>query len=436
MAVPSAAEHRRDESTSGVTRGSGRRHSMVVTRTRIASIRARLRAVLVGVALVVSACSATSAPMSESTTVPPEDLTTTSLRTDPGGAVADTVGTQDTITRDTTTTTMASSPFTGGEASVLGPNGDGWNDNFPVPGPVIESDGTLYFFYTGHTYAAPNLQRGQVGYATSVDGVDWAFPDIEPLFDGSQLAWSGASVYPTSGMILDDGTWALWFSTVPRAFSIRGGSIGRATAPGPDGPWVVDPEPILEPGGEGTWFEKGVNVPSVVRTDDGFRMYFDGHGNDIDSEPDRAIGMMTSEDGETWVMYDDPSTGGILEGSDPVFAPGAPDTWDAARVMAPQVVEVPGGFVMVYLSSWRRADRPGFLQDVGYATSSDGITWRRADTNPLIGNRGTIAFITLSSVARIGDRIHVYYDIAGNAAGTSSFVVLRTADMEDLTIES
>lgn len=366
--------------------------------------------------------------------MPPEDLTTTSLRTDPGGTSVDPDSGTPSTTESATVTTEPepASPFLGGEASVLGPNGDGWNDNFPVPGPVIEFEGTRYLFYTGHSFDAPNLERGRVGLATSSDGVDWAFLDTEFLFDGSELEWTGATIYPTSGMVMDDGTWTLWFSTVPRAFSIRGGSIGRATAPEPGGPWSVDPEPILTPGGEGTWYAKGVNSPSVVRTGDGFRMYFDGHVDDLDSERDRAIGMMTSIDGETWTMHDDPSTGGIYDGSDPVFTPGGPDAWDASRVLAPQVVALDDGWLMTYLSSWRRPDRPGFLHDLGYATSADGITWERADSNPIIGNRGTIAFITLASTARFGDRIHLYYDIAGSASSTSSYVVLRTAEVSQL----
>lgn len=388
---------------------------------------------MAGVVLITSACSTTSTPIDGTISEPPEDLTTTSLRTDPGGTEVD-PSTTSVTAGETTSTTEADpgSPFVGGDVSVIGPNGDGWNDNFPVPGPVIEHDGILHMFYTGHTFASPNLERGRVGLATSADGNDWAFLDPEPLFDGSELPWTGASIYPTTGLVADDGTWILWFSTVPRSFSVRGGSIGRATAPGPAGPWTVDPEPVLTPGGEGTWYAKGVNAPSVVRTADGYHLYFDGHIDDIDSEPDRAIGLLTSSDGIVWEMHDDPTTGGIYEGSDPVFTHGPDGAWDAARVMAPQVVATDDGFALAYLSSWRRADRPGFLQDLGYATSDDGITWQRAATNPIIGNRGTIAFITLPSAVVVGDRLHLYYDVAGNAAGTSSFIVRREAKLAEL----
>jgi len=68
-----------------------------------------------------------------------------------------------------------------------------------------------------------------------------------------------------------------------------------------------------------------------------------------------------------------------------------------------------------------------------YAESDDGITWRRGDTNPVLGNRGAIAFITsISAAAAVDGTVRVYYDIAGNAAASSNVIAMRTATLEDL----
>lgn len=394
------------------------------------SNRAAPLAALLALTIVLAACDTASPSTIGSTTTPSVNLTATSLRTEPGGASDDPTTT--TVIQTTTTEPEPASPFVGSDAVVLGPNGDGWNDNFVVPGPVIEDDGVLYMFYVGHTFTSPNLERGRVGVATSADGLDWAVLNPDPLFDGSDLDWTDAAVYPSSGMVMDDGTWVLWFSTVPRGFSLRAGKIGRATAPGPDGPWTLDPDPILGPGGEGTWYEKGVGHPSVVFVDGEYRMYFDGHVDDLDSTADRAISFMTSDDAVAWELYDDPETDGIYEGSDPVFFPGEEGSWDAARVMTPTVIALDDQWLMTYMSTWRRTDRPGFLPDLGYATSSDGISWQRADTNPLLDNTGAVSFITSTIAADHDGAVYLYYDIYGNAAASASYLVAKVAPIGSL----
>ncbi len=296
-----------------------------------------------------------------------------------------------------------------------------WNDAFIVPGPVVEHDEVYYMFYTGHTFEGAGVDRGHVGYLTSPDGTDWAFGDEEPLFDGADLDWGEGAVYPSSAMVLDDGTWALWFTTTLTQFSTRGRSIGRATAPGPDGPWVIDPDPVLTGGGEGTWYERGVMHASVVRTGTEWRMYFDGYRQDVDSEADRAISFATSTDGVTWELYDDPATGGIYDGSDPVLFPGESGAWDAARVAMPSVVATEDGYVMTYQSSWR-LPTPGFLTDFGYATSDDGISWERGVQNPLLGNDGELGFITYGTASLVEDQVMLYFDGASAITSPSSTI--------------
>ena len=221
--------------------------------------RTNIGVLIVAGVLLLGACDTASSSTVGSTATPPVELTTTSLRTDAGGASDD----PDTTSQDTTTTAPAqpSTPFVGGEEPIFGARTFDWAANFVVPGPIVEHEGLLHMFYVGHALERPNLTRGQVGLATSADGVDWAFMNDQPLFDGTDVAWSEAGVYPTSALVLDDGTWAIWFSVIPRAFSLRAVVIGRATAPGPEGPWTIDPEPTLTGGGEGTWNAKGVTHP-------------------------------------------------------------------------------------------------------------------------------------------------------------------------------
>jgi len=58
----------------------------------------------------------------------------------------------------------------------------------------------------------------------------------------------------------------------------------------------VDPKPVLEPGSKGSWDEVRVDTPSVVKTDDGYAMYYAG----ASADGVIMIGMATSSDGITW----------------------------------------------------------------------------------------------------------------------------------------
>lgn len=384
------------------------------------------RILMAALLLVATACSTTVSPVTGSSTVPSGELTTTSLREDPGGTSTDPEPEP-----TSTTLTAPEGPFTLREKGLFRDGTEPWNDAFIVPGPIVEFEGIHHMFVTAHGWDGPNVDRGHVGVITSPDGLDWYLGDETPLFDGAEYEWTLGAIYPTSAHILDDGTWAVWFSTVPTTFSTRGRSIGRATAPGPNGPWTVDPEPVLGPGGEGSWFETGVMHASVVQNGEEWRMYFDGYIKDTDADADRSIGMATSTDGIAWELYDDPSTSGIYEGSDPVFIPGPPGTWDEFRVRSPSVIRLDDHYVMTYLSSFRWS-RPGLLTDFGYATSTDGLNWVRSDQGPMLDNDGTIGYVTDGNAAAIGDKIMLYFDGSPTITSPSTTIYAIIASIEDL----
>jgi len=306
-----------------------------------------------------------------------------------------------------------------GAVFAAGP--ENWHGAFVTPGPVVDHEGVYYMFYTGHMLEAAGVDRGAVGYVTSPDGIFWSFENPNPLFDADEQEWGEAAIQASSAMVLEDGTWVVWFTALPRAFGTRGAAIGRATAPTVDGPWTVDDVPVLLPGGEGTWNEKIVMHPSVVRVGEEWRMYFDGAIDDLDSDRDRAIGMATSTDGLTWTLFNDPATGGLYELSDPVFFHGADGSWDEFRVLGPSVVQVDGGFVMTYMSTWRlQPAGSGFRSDFGYATSADGITWARSGSNPLIPNKGEFGFITNGFASTVEGQIVLYFDGASSITAPTS----------------
>ncbi len=260
-------------------------------------------------------------------------------------------------------------PF--GDGPVV-PNGapGSFDSQFTDPGAAVFHDGLFHMFHNGFTgWPAPV----GIAYSTSPDGYEWTRVQEEPVFRGDDLEYAGLTVLASSALVEADGTWVLYFYTWDaRIWPNSSSSIGRATAPDPLGPWTADPQPVLLPGSEGTWDELAVRTPSVIRTEDGYVMFYAG----VSAGADQAmIGMATSADGVSWTKYDDAATtDALFAESDPVFRPGEEGAWDAGNVEHPRVALVDGRYVMVY-SGKARLNVPSVL---GYATSEDGVSWQRA----------------------------------------------------------
>lgn len=251
-----------------------------------------------------------------------------------------------------------------------------WNAVYTDPGAVLYHDGLFHMFYNGFNgWPAPV----QIGYATSPDGLHWTKQGDDPVLKTAQVDYAGVAALASSAIVLDDGSWALYFYTWENYGALLDGKgrIGRATAPKPTGPWTVDKKPVLEVGSAGAWDEQRVDAPSVLRAEKGFVMYYAG----INTSGTQSIGMATSPDGLTWTKYNDPATTDTqFAESDPVFQKGEANAWDASRVHQPRVDKTPDGWVMLYRTIVPR--QPATI-GLGIATSADGIHWIPSKANPI-----------------------------------------------------
>jgi predicted GH43/DUF377 family glycosyl hydrolase len=247
-----------------------------------------------------------------------------------------------------------------------------WYETFTDPGAVVYHDGAFHMFHNGFNgWPAPV----GIAYSRSEDGENWSLVQEDPVFVGDDLDYVGLTVLASSALVEDDGTWVLYFYTWDQRTWPAPTKIGRATAPEPTGPWTADPEPLLSQGGEGEWDEYAVRVPSVIKTDDGYVMFYTGY-----TRTAGMIGMAASPDGITWTKYDDPSSiEAPFAESDPVFVSGEDGAWDENHVLQPRVVASPEGFVMLYSSG---AAVNGSGSKLGYAVSEDGIHWEHV-TEPI-----------------------------------------------------
>jgi hypothetical protein len=137
------------------------------------------------------------------------------------------------------------------------------------------------------------------------------------------------------------------------------------------------------------WEQRGVvledssanhcNDPSVVEANGTLFMFYTRAGSGVTDE----VAVATSSNGEHW----------DLRGT--ALAPGQPGAWDSLSVGRPSVLYTDGVFRMWYDG---RKDLPPNAPDskapksstsqrrIGYATSRDGIHWERHGSNPIYDN--------------------------------------------------
>src|SRR5262245_29141901 len=87
----------------------------------------------------------------------------------------------------------------------------GWDGRYIDPGAIIAYQGTLHMFYNGiNGYPAPV----GIGYATSTDGEHWTRKSAEPVLTSQQVPYAGVTIFVTTGLVTETGTWALYFYTI------------------------------------------------------------------------------------------------------------------------------------------------------------------------------------------------------------------------------
>src|SRR5262245_13824076 len=116
---------------------------------------------------------------------------------------------------------------------------------FVNPGAIIEARGTLHMFANAFSVWPGAMD---IVHLTSTDGMTWTAGSKRPALTERDVPFADPGMDVSTGFVAQDGTWVLLIESVS---VVDPWVIGRATAPGPDGPWTVDPKPVLEPGATG-----------------------------------------------------------------------------------------------------------------------------------------------------------------------------------------
>jgi hypothetical protein len=151
-------------------------------------------------------------------------------------------------------------------------------------------------------------------------------------------------------------------------------AIGAATQSGTD-PWAPDAgNPVLEAGTSGAWDDAGVKDPCLLRVGGQWVMYYSGY----DGSSFR-IGRATATDlAGPWTKY----------GSNPVLDLGAGGAFDDLGVSFPTVLYEPDDTGREW-KMWYAGTESAGLASIGYAYSSDGLSWTKHGQVIDVGAGGT-----------------------------------------------
>jgi predicted GH43/DUF377 family glycosyl hydrolase len=208
-----------------------------------------------------------------------------------------------------------------GSAPVFdaGPSG-AWDAKISFPA-VIKDGGVYKMWYTGLDAA----NYGQIGYATSPDGLAWTRYAGNPVLSfGAGSSWD-AEYVGAANVVKAGGMYHLWYRG-----GVTGG-IGYATSP--DGiAWTKSAANPVLASGSGGW-DDSVYSPRVVFDGAGYHLWYSG----CDPSGDLCqVGYATSADGAHWTRR------GM------VLPPGAAGAWDAGGVDHAAVMLVGDAFKLWY----------------------------------------------------------------------------------------
>ncbi len=248
---------------------------------------------------------------------------------------------------------------------------------------VIKHDGGFYMFYTGSSDRSESPLG--IGLATSTDGIHWTAHEGNPILEPDGTGYDAMCI--SGGVPIFDGNqWVLYFAANSTPCEGTGRHIGRATADNPSGTWVSDPEAILEAGAPGEWDAGFIMPHAVIRTDDGYVMFYSG-GEEYLLPLPRLIGMATSPDGVVWTKHNDPATTEPpYADSDPLIEINDDGTESYLQTWAIDILKTPTGWEMFFSAACPKntVTAPTGPKMIFYGTSEDGIHWKTY-RNPEMG---------------------------------------------------
>ena len=242
----------------------------------------------------------------------------------------------------------------------------------------------------------------------------WTKDARNPILSGVVGTWNKHVFNPSVLYNADSARYEMWFNSSPGEQGlpyIHPWSVGFATSK--DGiKWTIYPSVVLSPGA-GSWDQHSIFPPEVIRENGQYKMWYVSYK---DAATPNGLGYATSPDGIHWMKYP----------GNPIFGPGTA-AWEAGGPECVQVMPVHGGYKMWYAGY----DAAYAVRRIGYATSVDGITWKRDTVNSPILVPGALSqwdsrIVTHPTVLHLGNTYYMWY-VGQNTSGTIDATGLATS---------
>jgi hypothetical protein len=218
---------------------------------------------------------------------------------------------------------------------------------FDVTGQSTTS--TYNMLYGGYS---PITGHEQSGYAVSIDGIHWLKASKDPILPLGPEEFDNDHASCIHPVKISDNLYYGYYGACCYNESTRW-QVGFATSPNGLIWTKGTPNPVLTVGPPGSWDDNESTNMFVLKDDTDYKGWYLGR-----SGTTYAIGYATSPDGITWTKY----------GGNPIIKL-SDIPWATPRIEYPFVIKEGGIYKM-----WYSAGTPSG-KAIGYATSSDGITW-------------------------------------------------------------
>jgi hypothetical protein len=244
---------------------------------------------------------------------------------------------------------------------------------------------TYHMWYTDGDY--------QTGYANSSDGIIWSSPTIVTGLTGKPghavVVNVGTEIVPHYRIwYADSEVWPYDVDLLRTAESDDGISWANDQPIGQINPLIREnneTEPAYE------WLYGSYGPGAIMYDPDGYEdlnetdplgnkyvMYYDQYTRHSLTGVNEVTMLAISVDGVNWKRY----------GDEPVLvAAGGSTAWDAQYAYAWSVLKLEEGYCM-----WYSGGIADYNDGIGYATSSDGLTWTKSGENPLMHVNDTVAW--------------------------------------------
>lgn len=231
----------------------------------------------------------------------------------------------------------------------LGDKGE-WDGVDALNPSVVRFGNRLYNVYSGYDGAT-----WRTGIAVSLDGIIWTKQG--KVLAPDRNTWEGDYIAANGTALQVAGELFYWYqgNRTPR--------IGLARSQDAIA-WKKHPSPVLDPGPRGSWDERGVADPYVIRAEDRYYMYYLGQ----DRAQRQRLGVARSTDGVHWEK----------SLANPLMDLGGPGAFDEIGLGEPAVWQWNGSYWMLYTGRDRAENRR-----LGLARSQDGVHWTRVTDGPV-----------------------------------------------------